>query len=112
MKKLRETNVFSHHPLQPSPTDPTQDRLYEDRDMKDIIITRNPLTISKLPCNVVWGIIRATVKPNQRNTIVFEDAVDHGCIGASMSCLSVLVPRHTQSGDLVPTSGALEASKG
>ena len=52
------------------------------------------------------------MKPNQRNTIVFEDAVDHGCIGASMFCLSVLVPRHTQSGDLVPTSGALEASEG
>jgi len=29
-----------------------------------------------------------------------------------VSCLSVLVPGHTQSRDLVPASGALEASGG
>ena len=77
MKKSRETNVFSHHPLQPSLTDRTQDPLSEDRDVKDTIITRNPLAISKWPCNKVQGIIRAMVKPNQKNTIVFDDTIDH-----------------------------------
>ena len=79
MEKLSETNVSSHHPFQPSFTDLSEDPLSEDRDMKGTIITRNPLTVSKLPCNAVWGIERATTKPNQRNTVVFEDAVDHGC---------------------------------
>ena len=46
--------------------------------MKDTIIIRNPLIVSKLPYNAVWEIVRVTTKPNQRNTAVFEDAVDHG----------------------------------
>ena len=33
-------------------------------------------------------------------------------MGASVSCLFVLVPGHTKSGDLVPTNRALEASGG
>ena len=76
MEKLRETNVFSHHPLQPSLTYSIQDPLSEDRDMKDAIIIRKPLMVSKLPYDAVWGVVRAMAKPNQRTTIIFEDTVD------------------------------------
>ena len=77
MKKPRETDVLSHYPLQPSLTNPTQYPLNEDRDMKDAIIIRNSLIVTKLPRNAACRVVRTTAKPNQRNTIVFEDTIDH-----------------------------------
>ena len=79
MEKLREMNILSHHPLLPSLTDSSQDLINEDQDMKDAIIIRNTLVVAKLSCNMTCGVVRATMKPNQRTVVVFENAVDHAC---------------------------------
>ena len=36
------------------------------------------MTIFKLPCNTTHGIIRATAKPQQRNTVLLETTARHG----------------------------------
>ena len=35
--------------------------------------------VTKSPHNAAWGVVRATAKPNQRNTVVFEDTIDPTC---------------------------------
>ena len=35
------------------------------------------MTFTKLPRNAAWGVVRATVKLNQRNIVVFEETIDH-----------------------------------
>ena len=47
--------------------------------MKDAIIIRNSLTVTKLPCNVAWGVVRTMEKPNQRDIVIFEDMIGHAC---------------------------------
>ena len=42
------------------------------------IAARNPLTVTKLPCNATHGIVKATTKPNQRNTALLETTTRHG----------------------------------
>ena len=79
MKKLRETDVLSHDPSQPSLVDSAQDRISEDQDMKDAIIIRNTLAVTKLLCNFPCGVVRVIGKPDQKNIDVFENVVDHVC---------------------------------
>jgi len=79
MEKPSKIDVLSHHPLQTSLTNPTHYPLNEDQDKKNAIIIWNTMTVTKFPCNVAWGVVRTTTKPNQRNTVVFKDTIDHVC---------------------------------
>ena len=77
MKKSRKTDAFDHLLSWPRLTDSAQDHISKSQGMEGTIITRSTLAITKLPCNTTCGVVRAMAKPNQRNTVVFEDAVDH-----------------------------------
>ena len=70
-------DVLSHHPLQPSLTNFAQDPISKCQGIEDAIITGSSLAVAKLSCNMTCGVGRATVKPNQRNTVVFENTIDH-----------------------------------
>ena len=45
--------------------------------MEGTIITKSPLTVTKLPYNVACRVVRAIVKRNQRNTVILKAVVDH-----------------------------------
>jgi len=72
MKELRKVDVLSYHPLRPGVTDSTQDPFSMSQGMEGTTITRNSLTVTKFPHNVTCRIVRAMVKPNQRNTVILE----------------------------------------
>ena len=45
--------------------------------MEGTIITRSSLTVIKLPYNAARRVVEATIKPNQRNTIILTVVVDY-----------------------------------
>ena len=78
MKKLGKVDVPIHRPLRPSLMDSTQDSFSECKVMEGTITIRNPLMITKLRCNMTCGIVRAMMKPNQRNRVLLKTTSRHG----------------------------------
>ena len=78
MKELRKTNAIGHPPLRPRLTDPAQDLISKFQGIEGTIITKSPLTVTKLPCNATCRVVRATAMPNQRNIVILKAVVDHG----------------------------------
>jgi len=79
MEKPRETDVLSHHPSQPSIRNLAEDPISKGQGMEEAIITRSSLAVIKLSGNTTCRVERAKSEPNQRNVVVFENAVDHAC---------------------------------
>jgi len=74
MKELRRMEAFGHRPLWQRLTDSTQSPISELQGMERAIITRSPLTVTKLFGN---GVVRVIVKPKQGNTVILEAAMSH-----------------------------------
>ena len=77
MKELRKTDAIGHPLPRPRLTNFAQDPISKCQGMEGSIITRSSLVVTKLPCNVTCRVVKATVKPNQKNTVILKVTVDH-----------------------------------